>query len=217
MAAPTPLEPPTATAEAPKKLSNAELKAQKQAEKAKRRAATVAAKEPPAPATAGTALPQGALSGGDPKVGKPKAKQERSGSSNAPAAMRIAAPRRQSAVGSRPTTVLPEKEMDVRSTIPECFSHLSMARRISLVQAEKDVDPAVLAVGQQMATFSLRDNIARLEATVLCFKKVGGYFSRRELLANPSIGRLFSPTRLLRAMHFRGTLFRMFSIPRSST
>jgi len=47
-----------------------------------------------------------------------------------------------------------------------------MAKRISTSQAHKDVHPAVLAVGQQMATFAIKDSIARLEATLLAFRKV---------------------------------------------
>ncbi|CCC13259.1 unnamed protein product [Sordaria macrospora k-hell] len=51
-------------------------------------------------------------------------------------------------------------------------THVPMAKRIQTSQAHKDVHPAVLAVGQQMATFALKDSIARLEATLLAFKKV---------------------------------------------
>lgn len=166
----------TQPADQPKKMSAAELKAQKQAEKAKRRAAAIAAKEAgQAPGGAGVQSAQAAPSGGDGKGGKPKTKEERPGISKAAASARpAAAPRRPSAGGGRPAKVAPEKhkEEDVRSTIPECFSHLPMARRITLAQAEKDVHPAMLALGQQMATFALRDNIARLEATLLAFKKV---------------------------------------------
>lgn len=64
-----------------------------------------------------------------------------------------------------------EKEK-ARNTIPEIFSHIPMARRIPPSQASKDVHPAVLTVGQQMATFELRDNISRLQATLLAFRKV---------------------------------------------
>ena len=41
-----------------------------------------------------------------------------------------------------------------------------------MTQADKDVHPAVLALGQQMATFALDESIARLKATLLAFKKV---------------------------------------------
>lgn len=67
---------------------------------------------------------------------------------------------------------MPFFERDARSGIPECFSHIPMAKRIQTSQAHKDVHPAVLAVGQQMATFALKDSIARLEATMLAFRKV---------------------------------------------
>ncbi len=67
---------------------------------------------------------------------------------------------------------MPVAEKDVRSGIPECFSHVPMAKRIPTSQAHKDVHPAVLAVGQQMATFALKDSISRLKATLLAFRKV---------------------------------------------
>jgi len=165
----------TPAVEAPKKLSNAELKAQKQAKKANRRAAAVAAKE--ANPGAGSAPAQGAQATGDGKASKPKSKQEQSGSSGgaSAAAVRPSVGRRPSAGGGqRPAGVAPEKqkEEDPRGGIPECFSHLPMARRTTLAQADKDVHPAILAIGQQMATFTLRDPMARAEATVQGFKQV---------------------------------------------
>ncbi len=146
-------------ADTAKKPSNAELKAQKQADKAKRRAAAVAAKEATSAPTAAAAAAQ--AQGAPPseadssKAGRPKAKHERSGSTNAaPAATAKPLPRRQSAGGPRPVAVVAaekQKQEDARSTIPDYFSHLSMAKRMSFVQAEKDVHPAILVVGQQMA------------------------------------------------------------------
>lgn len=47
-----------------------------------------------------------------------------------------------------------------------------MAKRIATSQAHKDVHPAVLALGQQMATFTIRDSIARLKYMLLAFRKV---------------------------------------------
>ena len=44
-----------------------------------------------------------------------------------------------------------------------------------MTQADKDVHPAVLALGQQMNTFAISDSITRLEATLLAFKKVSIY------------------------------------------
>jgi len=74
---------------------------------------------------------------------------------------------------------------------------LPVSKRVSLSQAAKDVHPVILALGQQMATFTLRDNIARLEATLLGLKKViesyetppGNAFSRHFVshVLNPQI------------------------------
>jgi translation initiation factor eIF-2B subunit delta len=56
--------------------------------------------------------------------------------------------------------------------IPECFSHLSVAKRLPITHADKDVHPTVLTLGQQMATFAIDESITRLKATLLAFKKV---------------------------------------------
>ncbi|CAK7273808.1 hypothetical protein SEPCBS57363_005838 [Sporothrix epigloea] len=204
----------------PKKLSGAELKALKQAEKAKRRAAVIAAKE----AVAGGAAPGGAVlpavatqsakSGGSiQKQGKTKSGQNAEVGSSTGGKTTGPLVRRPSSTPGAPSTatsITPtvatvatteaspaEREKDARAGIPECFSHLPMAKRISIAQAYKDVHPAVLAVGQQMASFVLRDNVARLEATLVAFKKViesyqtppGNAFSRHFVshVLNPQI------------------------------
>ncbi|RDA87660.1 hypothetical protein CP532_3794 [Ophiocordyceps camponoti-leonardi (nom. inval.)] len=84
-----------------------------------------------------------------------------------------------------------------RPQVPECFSHLSMARRLAITQADKDVHPTVLALGQYMGCFAISDSITRLEATLLAFKKVidsyttphGATFSRHftSHVLNPQI------------------------------
>ncbi|KAH8888679.1 nagb/rpia/CoA transferase-like protein [Thozetella sp. PMI_491] len=154
------------------RLSNAELKAKQKAEKAARRLQAKQGKE-------GTA-PQGPPAGSGPAETKGnKGKKEGSqvsSSGDKSQQGKLAPPRRPSVAGRRPSMVVhdkeKEKEKDVRSAIPDCFSHLAMAKRTQTSQANKDVHPAVLAVGQQMATFTLRDSIARLEAMLLAFRKV---------------------------------------------
>jgi translation initiation factor eIF-2B subunit delta len=74
---------------------------------------------------------------------------------------------------------MPIVEKDARSGIPESFSHVPMAKRMPMSQAHKDVHPAVLAVGQQMATFALKDSISRLKATLLAFRKASIIALRR--------------------------------------
>jgi translation initiation factor eIF-2B subunit delta len=170
----------TAPAEAPKKPTGAELKAQKAAEKAKRRAAAIAAKEAAAAGGgAATAKDQasqpGKSVGNEAKKGKPK---ERSASSSAPGGSKQAHNARQAAQGAKVAAPVAEvkKVEDPRSLIPEMFSHLSMARRISVREADHEVHPTVLAVGQQMAAFTLKDPMERLEATLHAFKKVRPLF-----------------------------------------
>lgn len=143
------------------KLTPAQLKAKAKAEKAARRAKAKEVKEvPPAAAVADA---KGGKSG---KGGK----QEGSQSAGSQQQGKSVPGRRPSVNGRRPSVAIIKE--DPRSSIPECFSHVPMAKRIQTSQAHKDVHPAVLAVGQQMATFALKDSIARLEATLLAFKKV---------------------------------------------
>lgn len=153
----------------PPKLSNAELKARAKAEKAARRAQ---AKETKAVASvaapsASSGPSQGA--GGDAKGGKAVKGKQVDGQPVAGSTSRPA-PQGRSSLGRRPSIVVSER--DPRSSIPEGFSHIPMAKRIPTSQAHKDVHPAVLALGQQMATFTVRDSIERLRATLLAFRTV---------------------------------------------
>ena len=77
-------------------------------------------------------------------------------------------------------SVLPPPAIkDNKPKVPECFSHLSMAKRIPFTQADKDVHPAVLRLGQRMAFWVIPDSLTRVEATLLAFKKVNGRISSR--------------------------------------
>ncbi|KJZ70730.1 hypothetical protein HIM_09863 [Hirsutella minnesotensis 3608] len=169
---------PAAEAAGDKKLSNAELKKRAKEEKAARRAAAKAVQ--PAPA----AHQQGAAADGKAAKGKPKHDGHHQVS-----AVHIR-------TASRSALPVPTFR-DTKPKVPECFSHLSIARRISMTQADKDVNPAVLALGQHMSTFAISDSITRLEATLLAFKKVidsystphGATFSRHftSHVLNPQI------------------------------
>lgn len=139
-----------------KKLSNAELKKRAKEEKAARRAAAKAS-HPTTPAPAAAAASSAEGKGARPKPNKhdlpPAAAAARAASRLSPL----------SAAGGA---------KDGKPRVPECFSHLSMARRIAMTHADKDVNPAVLALGQHMSTLAISDSITRLEATLLAFKKV---------------------------------------------
>lgn len=125
-----------------KKLTGAELKAKAKAEKAARRAASKVVTQPAA----------------DAKGGKSKQKQDGP----------------QGVAGkARPAAGGPQGQPKQKGrVVPECFSHLGMAKRVAMTQADKDVHPAVLLLGQQMSAFVVRDSARRLEATLLAFKKV---------------------------------------------
>ncbi|KAM0272246.1 hypothetical protein ACHAQH_008767 [Verticillium albo-atrum] len=173
-------------AEGEKKLSGAELKAKAKAEKQARRAQQKAAQ--PAAAPSGGPGGQQAQSGGDAKGGKSKQKQD------GPQAAGGAGARGQQA--KQATVVIPVVKDD-KPAIPECYSHLSIAKRTPLTHADKDVHPAMLVLGQQMAAFAVTDSTARLEATLLAFKKVidsyvtpqGNTFSRHftSHILNPQV------------------------------
>ncbi|KAL7934001.1 hypothetical protein V8C35DRAFT_302973 [Trichoderma chlorosporum] len=151
---------PAAAAPAPapaqggeKKLSGAELKKKAKEEKAARRAAAkVSQPQPPASAPG---------QGDGAKGGKPKPKQDgpQAGAQHG----KTPAPR-----SAAPMTAPKE----VKPSVPECFSHLAMAKGVNLTHADKDVHPAVLLLGQQMSTMAISDSTTRLEATLLAFKKV---------------------------------------------
>lgn len=181
------------------KLTPAQLKAKAKAEKAARRAKAKEVKEvPPAAAVADA---KGGKSG---KGGK----QEGSQSAGSQQQGKSVPGRRPSVNGRRPSVAIIKE--DPRSSIPECFSHVAMAKRIQTSQAHKDVHPAVLAVGQQMATFALKDSIARLEATLLAFKKVGNLIpGLYGLETDQTYNRLLSPTKHQRETHCHATLSRM--------
>ncbi|KAI2470869.1 nagb/rpia/CoA transferase-like protein [Annulohypoxylon bovei var. microspora] len=146
----------------PSKPSGAELKAKAKAEKAARRAQVKVSKEVVKGEAAISSSPgQLGPSAGEVKGGKAKGKQD-GGATTTPAAGK-------QAVSKGPAPAAPTEP---KFTIPECFSHLSMAKRIPITQADKDVHPTVLALGQQMATFTIDESITRLKATLLAFKKV---------------------------------------------
>ncbi|KAH6675331.1 translation initiation factor eIF-2B subunit delta [Plectosphaerella plurivora] len=142
----------TPAADGEKKLSGAELKAKAKAEKLARRAQTKAAV---------TAAPSASPGGADAKGGKSKQKQDgpqATGGAKGQQGKQVIAP----------TPVV----KDDKPAIPECYSHLSMAKRIKMTQADKDVHPAVLVLGQQMSAFTLDDSTSRLEAMLQALKKV---------------------------------------------
>jgi translation initiation factor eIF-2B subunit delta len=139
-----------------KKLTGAELKARKKAEKAAHRQQS---KDVSKGEAAVSSLPQPLGPSASEVKGKVKGKQDGTAAALAGRPVPARAP---------PSTLVTELKVQ----IPDCFSHLSMARRIPMTQADKDVHPSVLALGQQMATFSIDESIARLEATLLAIKRV---------------------------------------------
>ncbi|KAK0635421.1 hypothetical protein B0T17DRAFT_586938 [Bombardia bombarda] len=161
---PAPAKTPAAASSTPEapKLTAAQQKAKAKAEKAARRAQVKEAKAAPvvaAPVAAGK--------------GKGGGKQDAASSGGGGSQPQKPSHHRPSMSGGRrPSVVAATILKETRSSIPECFRHVPMAKRVPTSAAHKDVHPAVLAVGQQMATFAIKDSIARLEATLLAFRRV---------------------------------------------
>lgn len=155
-AAPATAPAPVAQDGAPK-LTPAQLKAQKKAEKAERRTQVVAFKA--AGEVAGPSSNSNDSKGGA-KQGK--SKQDKPDTPTTPKT-----PKKTPAVPA----AVPVPAKHKGPTVPEPFVHLSLAKKLPLSKADKDVHPAVLAIGQQMANFTLKDNLLRLEATLIAFKK----------------------------------------------
>lgn len=154
-----------AVEDATAKLTPAQLKAQKKAEKAARRGQVVAAKN--VPEAAPPPLTSNDSSKGVPKQNK--SKQDHPATPTTPKAFKKTGPTPAAAPAQPPKPKGPE--------LPEMFSYLSIAKKHPLSKADKDVHPAVLAIGQQMASFTLKDNLARVEAMLVAFKIVSSWVS----------------------------------------
>lgn len=148
---------PGSEASGEKKLSGAEMKKKQKEEKAARRAQAKAAQTAAAPPGAAAAAAAAAAA---------KGKANKGGDAAGAAFNRG---------GNKiPTKVVPQTP---KATVPECFSHLQMAKRMTITDADKDVHPAMLRLGQRMSTFAISDSITRAEATLLAFKGVCQVFS----------------------------------------
>ncbi|KAF1832641.1 nagb/rpia/CoA transferase-like protein [Decorospora gaudefroyi] len=167
----TPQENPPATtngdtADAPKKLSPAELKKQKQAEKQAKRAQAKAASGPPN-------QQQGSSKDGQkqPKDSKQPSKEDKS---------RPLPGRRRASQPNVPAVKEPEKKAKKEKEKEQeptqtglFFGHLySQPKQQSLVGASKDVHPAVLALGLQYSSYAICGSTARMVAMLLVFKTV---------------------------------------------
>jgi len=143
--------------QAEKKLTGAELKAKAKAEKAARRAATKAAAPTPAQSTAPQQTEGKAAAGG-----KNRGKQD--------AAVQPSTSKPDSKMTSTPpASGKPKKK---KPDLAGCFSHLPIPKRVSIADADEDVHPEILLVGQRMSSFVLRDSISRASALLLAVKEV---------------------------------------------
>jgi translation initiation factor eIF-2B subunit delta len=145
----------------PNKLSPAELKKQKQAEKQARRAQQKGPGGPP--------KEQGA-----PKDGQKQSKEPRQGAKNEQA--RPIPIRRRPSQSNVPAQKEPEKKSKKESRqagVGLFFGHLySQPKQQSMNGAGKDVHPAVLSLGLQYSSYAICGSTARMVAMLLSFKAV---------------------------------------------
>ncbi|CAG5181088.1 uncharacterized protein ALTATR162_LOCUS9587 [Alternaria atra] len=148
--------------DAPKKLSPAELKKQKQAEKQAKRAQAKAAGGPPNQQQ------------GPSKDGQKQQKDSKQTSKDA--LSRPVPVRRRPSQANTPVLKEPEKKAKKDKEPKQTglfFGHLySQPKQQSLVGASKDVHPAVLALGLQYSSYAICGSTARMVAMLLVFKTV---------------------------------------------
>lgn len=142
------------------KLSNAELKKKAKEEKAARRAAALQNK-----VGAEIATPTPAASGQKGDAAKGGKAQPKKGAEvrNLPV--------RGGSSKSAPVVQAPK----VEDKTVDLFRHLYKPRTTSIAAANKDVHPAVLALGLQMSNYTICGSCARLVATLQAFKRVSSY------------------------------------------
>ncbi|TID19061.1 IF-2B-domain-containing protein [Venturia nashicola] len=167
-----PQPPPKAAPPEEKKLSGKELKAQKQAEKAARRAEKQTA---PPPAAAGPSAPAPSQKGsqkqsskGAPAPGKAPAGTG-TGTSQ-PATMPVRNRRAStSAPAVKPVVAAPKPKAKQVGLFGHLYGH---PRRYGIEGASKDVHPSVLALGLHMSNYEICGSTARCVAMLLVFKSV---------------------------------------------
>lgn len=156
---------PSATAEpgsAPK-LSGAELKAQKKAEKAARRQQEKSGPVASTPASGGKS--QGQNTQSQRGKGETSAGQHKRTGSTAVDVRNALLKGAQAA-----TSQLDEPRKEDKTV--ELFRHLYKTRVTTISGASKEVHPAVLALGLQMSSYTICGSNARLVATLQAFKRV---------------------------------------------
>jgi translation initiation factor eIF-2B subunit delta len=154
-------------ADAPKKVSPAELKKQKQAEKQARRAQQKSSGPPTSTPQKGP--PQ--REGQKPQVNQKQAPKENM--SRPLPARRWPSQSNAPVIKEQPKKELPKKAKQHGLF----FGHLySQPRQQSVVGATKEVHPAILALGLQYSSYTICGSTARMVAMLLAFKAVIGSY-----------------------------------------
>lgn len=155
-----------------KKLTNAELKAKQKAEKAAKRAQAKAGQQTSIPVVSITPTPQTPTQTApaqNPEAPKAWQAQQKKG---------VAETRNLPVRGTQKPTVpvpVPVVVKKEDKTV-EFFRHLYKPRTTTIAGANKDVHPAILALGLQMSNYTICGSCARLVATLQAFKRVSGSY-----------------------------------------
>jgi translation initiation factor eIF-2B subunit delta len=155
---------------AEKKLSGAELKKLKQAEKAAKRAA---AKSQGGPSDQGASAAQGKKEKQPQQQKGQKQSQAPSKGQSGPQTPVTPGQTRDIPLRRRPSTSAPAVQPVVPDKKVGLFGHLyGQQRRHGIAGASKDVHPAILALGLQMSSYEICGSTARCVAMLLAFKSV---------------------------------------------
>lgn len=150
-----------------KKPNNAELKKQKKAEKAAKRAQNKDA-QTSVPDTKGQAPRPEQSSSVSASSSKRGPASDAQGQKHASKGQQVSAKQTPSASAAKVPTKAPSEPAPV-----SLFAHLyGQPRRHTLEGAAKEVHPAVLALGLQMSSYEICGSNARCVAMLLAFKKV---------------------------------------------
>lgn len=154
------------------KLSGAEIKARNKAEKAARRQQEIQAREVgSAAAVPGSGIKVEAY--GSAPGGKSGARNGReAGKGHHKRTGSMAADPKNLAVRGVPQAMSGPPEPQPEDKTVELFRHLYKTRATTIAGAGKEVHPAVLALGQQMSSYTICGSNARLVATLQAFKRV---------------------------------------------
>ncbi len=156
----------------PPKLSGAEIKAQKKAEKAARRQQETQAKQ----VGSTTSAPKAGGKTEGQHAPAQRGKGESGSGQHKRTGSMVTDQKNIPLRAAHPSSNVPQEPAKEDKTV-ELFRHLYKMRATTIAGAGKEVHPAVLALGQQMSSYTICGSNARLVATLQAFKLVSSFIS----------------------------------------